>query len=127
MSPGGLERDIGWHRGLVRPVMLGHDASRSPGTFSGRVETRLGLPVGGLEDLVGLMVAVPGIHRADDREPVEHRRQLGQVLASETPGSLVGMTPNGPRFWSGRSGFGSKVSMWLGPPAIQSRMTALFP
>ena len=35
------------------------------------------------------------------------------------------MTPNGPRFSSGRSGLGSQVSMWLGPPAIHSRMTLL--
>ena len=51
---------------------------------------------------------------------------FGRCSQSKTPGSLVGMTPNGPRFWSGRSGLGSQVSMWLGPPAIQSRMTALF-
>ena len=68
-----------------------------------------------------------GVHRADDREPVEHRRLLRQVLAKETPGSLVGITPKGPRFWSGRSGLGSQVSMWLGPPAIQSRITACSP
>ena len=42
-----------------------------------------------------------------------------------TPGSCVWMTPNGPRFSSGRSGLGSQVSIWLGPPAIHSRMTLL--
>ena len=52
---------------------------------------------------------------------------FGRCSQKKTPGSRVGMTPNGPRFWSGRSGLGSQVSIWLGPPAIQSRMTALFP
>ena len=37
------------------------------------------------------------------------------------------MAPNGPRFWRGRSGLQSQVSIWLGPPAIQSKMTAFFP
>ena len=92
-----------------------------------RVGPRLGLEVAGLEDRVRLVVAVAGIDRADDRELVEHRRLLGQVLAEERPGSRVGMTPNGPRFSSGRSGFGSQVSIWLGPPVIQSRMTLLRP
>src|SRR5262249_31530631 len=31
--------------------------------------------------------------------------------------------PNGPRFSMGRLGFGSQVSMWLGPPAIHRRVT----
>ena len=52
---------------------------------------------------------------------------FGKCSQNETPGSFVGITPNGPRFWSGRSGFGSQVSIWLGPPAIQSRITDLLP
>ena len=33
--------------------------------------------------------------------------------------------PNGPRTSAGAAGFGSQVSMWLGPPPIQYRMTAV--
>ena len=32
------------------------------------------------------------------------------------PGVLVGIVPKGPRYSIGASGFGSKVSIWLGPP-----------
>ena len=38
-----------------------------------------------------------------------------------TPGTAVGMLPNGPPM--GRPGFGSQVSNWLGAPQSQSRMT----
>ena len=44
----------------------------------------------GLEDLVRLVVAVPGVHRADDRELVEHRRLLRQVLAEQDAGQPGG-------------------------------------
>ena len=50
---------------------------------------------------------------------------FGRCSQSRTPGSFVAMVPNGPRFSSGRFGFGSKVSIWLGPPVIQRRMTLL--
>src|SRR5262245_34736681 len=41
------------------------------------------------------------------------------------PGTAVSIGLNSPRTFSGASGLGSNVSMWLGPPAIQSRMHAL--
>ena len=52
---------------------------------------------------------------------------FGRCSHRSTPGSLVGMVANGPRISDGASGLTSQVSMWLGPPAIQSRMTALRP
>ena len=51
---------------------------------------------------------------------------LGRCSQMTTPGSFVCVTPNGPRLISGRSGLVSQVSMWLGPPAIHSRMQLLF-
>lgn len=50
---------------------------------------------------------------------------FGRCSQMIVPGSFVCVTPNGPRFMYGRSGFGSQVSMWLGPPAIHSRITLL--
>src|SRR5262249_53873080 len=38
-------------------------------------------------------------------------------------GTLVRMGRKGPRISAGASGFRSKVSMWLGPPLAQNRMT----
>src|SRR5262249_20175794 len=40
------------------------------------------------------------------------------------PGTFVGTGPYGPRIVSGVSGFGSKVSRWLGPPSSQRKMHA---
>ena len=50
---------------------------------------------------------------------------LGRCSQICTPGILVLMGLNDPRIRSGWSGFISQVSMWLGPPVIQSRMTLL--
>src|SRR5262245_25038861 len=52
---------------------------------------------------------------------------FGRCSMMRTPGSFVVVTPNGPRFSIGRSGLGSQVSIWLGPPVIQRRMTLLRP
>ena len=40
-----------------------------------------------------------------------------------TPGVLVGMTPKGPRYSIGASGFGSNVSNWLGAPQRKTNRT----
>ena len=51
---------------------------------------------------------------ADDRMTVNRSiiaAILGRCSQKSTPGSFVRMTPNGPRFSGGRSGFGSQVSM----------------
>ena len=50
---------------------------------------------------------------------------IGRCSQIFTPGIRVGMTLKGPRFWSGRSGLGSQVSIWLGPPAIHKRIQLL--
>src|SRR5262245_41099801 len=50
---------------------------------------------------------------------------LGRYSQMRTPGNLVGIDANGPRISLGISGLTSQVSMWLGPPAIQSRITLL--
>src|SRR5882672_7090129 len=39
------------------------------------------------------------------------------------PGTFVEIVWNGPRISRGASGFGSHMSMWLGPPESQKRMT----
>ena len=39
------------------------------------------------------------------------------------PGTFVGMVPNGPRTWLVASGLGSHMSIWLGPPESQNKMT----
>src|SRR5438874_10777087 len=52
---------------------------------------------------------------------------LGRCSQMTVPGSLVEMTENGPRFCNGRLGLASQASMWLGPPAIQRRMTLFGP
>src|SRR5438876_7241515 len=39
------------------------------------------------------------------------------------PETFVGMALNSPRISWGASGLGSNVSIWLGPPPIQRRMT----
>ena len=41
------------------------------------------------------------------------------------PSTFVSMAPNSPRMLEGASGFGSQMSMWLGPPWRKSRMTDL--
>src|SRR5262249_60609372 len=47
----------------------------------------------------------------------------GRCSQRRTPGTLVGIVPNGPRTSAGASGLGSHVSMWLGPPDSQNRIT----
>src|SRR5436190_12011248 len=50
---------------------------------------------------------------------------FGRCSQIIVPGTRVRITLKGPRFSGGRDGLGSQVSIWLGPPAIHSRMTAL--
>ncbi len=47
---------------------------------------------------------------------------FGRCSHRRKPGTLVAMSLNGPRTSLGASGFGSKVSRWLGPPSSQMRM-----
>src|SRR5436309_86429 len=47
---------------------------------------------------------------------------LGNFSQIWMPGTLVEMVPNSPRMAASASGLGSKVSIWLGPPSIHSRM-----
>ena len=41
------------------------------------------------------------------------------------PGTLVLIGLNSPRIFEGASGFGSQMSMWLGPPCRKMKMTDL--
>ena len=50
----------------------------------------------------------------------------GRCSPKRTPGTRVAMELNGPRISLGAVGLGSKVSMWLGPPESQTRITAVF-
>src|SRR6476646_4032337 len=50
---------------------------------------------------------------------------FGKSSQKRTPGVLVGMVPNGPRYSIGAFGFGSHVSSWLGPPQSHNRTTDL--
>src|SRR5262249_52295987 len=45
----------------------------------------------------------------------------GRYSQNRTPGMPVGMVPNGPPV--GMPGLGSKVSIWLGPPLISTKIT----
>ncbi len=47
---------------------------------------------------------------------------FGKCSLMRMPGTDVSIGLNSPRTSAGASGLGSNVSMWLGPPAIQSRM-----
>ena len=123
------ERHVGRHRRVVRPVELGDDRA------DGRVHARPSGLIRGSASQVGRSgrpCSARGCCAGQSTERMivnwsSIAACFGRCSQMRTPGSLVGMTPNGPRFSSGRSGLGSQVSMWLGPPAIQSRMTLLLP
>ena len=40
----------------------------------------------------------------------------GKISPMRTPGMMLGIEPSSPRTSTGASGFGSKVSIWLGEP-----------
>ena len=50
---------------------------------------------------------------------------FGRYSHTCTPGSFVRIVPKGPRISLGIAGLTSQVSMWLGPPVIQMRITLL--
>src|SRR5690242_11942559 len=50
----------------------------------------------------------------------------GRCSLTRMPGTLVGMEANGPRTSAGASGLGSHMSIWLGPPDSQKRITDFF-
>ena len=62
-------------------MMLGNNRANGRVLLGNGVGTGFGFQVRCLEHRVWLMVAVPGIHRADDCELIEHARKLRQVLA----------------------------------------------
>src|SRR5713101_4354829 len=49
----------------------------------------------------------------------------GMTSLSEMPGTIDLIGLNSPRTFEGASGFGSQISMWLGPPWRKTRMTDL--
>ena len=51
------------------------------------------------------------------------RPDIGSMSESMIPGTLVGPTPNSPRYSTGAFGFGSHISIWLGPPRIHRMIT----
>src|SRR6185437_7332864 len=51
------------------------------------------------------------------------RPDIGSKSPRRIPGTLLGLTPNSPRYSTGASGLGSHMSMWLGPPRIHRMMT----
>ena len=75
------ERGIGRHAVAIRAVMFGDDRADRRIHVALPIDPRLGLQVRRLENLVGFMIAVAGIDAADDRELVQHRRLLRQMLA----------------------------------------------
>src|SRR5579862_7444366 len=52
---------------------------------------------------------------------------IGMVSLTCMPSTLVLMALNSPRMLAGASGFGSQMSMWLGPPCRKSMMTDFAP
>ena len=75
---------------IGRPAMLGHDRGDGREVFGLLIDARLGGQVGRLKDLVRLVVAKRGIHRADDGQLVHQGRLLRQVLAEAHAGKLRG-------------------------------------
>ena len=74
--------------------------------------------------MAGRFVAGVGVcHRAQDGELVHLLGRPRQMLADLDAGTLVAIGLNSPRYSAGASGFRSHVSMWLGPPPFQIRMT----
>ena len=51
----------------------------------------------------------------------------GRCSVNCTPGSFVWIVPKGLRISCGASGFGSHISIWLGPPESQNKMTDFLP
>src|SRR3989442_6356087 len=51
----------------------------------------------------------------------------GMTSLSEMPGTIDLIGLNSPRTFEGASGFGSQISMWLGPPWRETRMTDFGP
>ena len=49
----------------------------------------------------------------------------GRCSQTRMPGTRVAIDRYGPRISAGASGLGSHMSIWLGPPESQNRMTAL--
>jgi hypothetical protein len=71
-------------------VVLGDDCADGRILFRLRILAGLSGSIGRLKDFVGLVVAEAAIDRADQREAVEHRRLLGQVLAQEDARQFAG-------------------------------------
>ena len=83
--------------------------------------------VGRLEDLVRLVVAVPAVHRADDRELVEHRRLLRQVLAERDAGQPGGDDAEGAAVLERAVGLGVPGVDLAGAAGHPEQDDALFP
>jgi hypothetical protein len=78
-----------------------------------------------LKDLVGLVVAVPASTERMIVNLSSIAACLGRCSQIDDAGQFRLRDAERPAVLGGRSGLGSHVSMWLGPPAIQSRMTLL--
>ena len=78
-----VEHDAGRHGRIGGAAMLGDDRGDRRIFFGFVVDARLGVQVGGLKNLVRLVIARARVDRADDRELVHHRRLLGQIFAQK--------------------------------------------
>ena len=75
------------------------------------------------DERLEVVVGVAGDERTDDGEPVGRAARWGKVPPKVTPGIVVATSPVALRTPSGRSIFGSNVSIWLGPPCRKRKIT----
>ncbi len=71
---------------MVRPAELGEHRADGGVLVAVAANSRGSVQIAGLKDLVRLVVAVAGIDGTDEREAIEQRRLLRQVLANENTG-----------------------------------------
>ena len=133
------ERVVGRAHVAAAAVIVGHPAEHGIGRhavleafFPADDRAVAGVLVGGREGIAGQQIVrgrlVGAVRRGDgaqNAELVHLLGELGQLVADPDAFDVGSTTPNVPRISWGASGLGSKVSMWLGPPPIQSRMQAV--
>ena len=108
VRPRGLKRDV--RRQAVRLAVLDlmpRDNRADRGIhLRGGIGPPLGFEVAGLKHLVWLVVALSAIHRAEDRELVEHRRLFGKMLTDDHAGQFGRDHAKRPAIHQGTVGLG---------------------
>ena len=118
------QADEGGHAGIVRPAELGGDRAHRRIAAAVRPSS-----VRARQRVAGLhrdrrVVAGRAIDRADHGQLVHESRLQRQVLAEADARHAGRDRRYGPRISAGAVRLGSHMSIWLGPPESQKRMTA---